>query len=298
MSDLTRRAKPTAAAAASASGANGTGEDGNGRGHSAPSVSFPLWLTRKFFGVNTLESTLKVPLFWAVNLITFFNILNGAMALVAAATGDIESACWLLVLSWTIDCTDGPLARTFKVGSDFGGLFDTIGDFTSFILTPFVIYVRLIAGPDTDLVKDIYFNPSWDRILPLLPGLLYFFTGSVRCCRCIKIEPKYLGTNERRFAGLISNHASQVLGMTIVYSIQNNLGWHTDPQILGALAVVLSVLMISTVSFCDVMKGSNGYVVVAWIVTLSLTYLSFLRIHPEVILALHAFHALVGCWLY
>ena len=72
--------------------------------------------------------------FVIVNTFTGFNLLIGVLALIAAASGAITTAAWGLLLCVLLDGCDGPLARRWRVATDFGAQLDSLADMTSFII--------------------------------------------------------------------------------------------------------------------------------------------------------------------
>lgn len=73
------------------------------------------------------------------NLFTALALLAGFYAVVKAYEGEIEVACWSIVLAAILDMLDGRVARLINAQSEFGAQFDSLSDVICFGIAPAVV---------------------------------------------------------------------------------------------------------------------------------------------------------------
>ena len=90
---------------------------------------------------------------WLIHLYTASGILWGLLALVAIFEGRFLSAYLWMAAAAIIDCTDGPLARRFRVAESVpqidGCMLDNIVDYLTWTFVPIVLLLQSdwLAGP-------------------------------------------------------------------------------------------------------------------------------------------------------
>jgi len=74
--------------------------------------------------------------------VTLGNILGGLASMVAATEGNLDWACYWMIIAWIFDSVDGLVARLTGGGNKFGEVFDNVADLVAYSLAPsFVIYL-------------------------------------------------------------------------------------------------------------------------------------------------------------
>lgn len=98
---------------------------------------------------NTMNKLIKqIP-----NFITSGNLLCGSFSIVAAFSGRLDIAAWLIILGSVFDFFDGMVARLLKAQSPIGKELDSLADLISFGLAPAVIIFHLLlnSNPSTSI---------------------------------------------------------------------------------------------------------------------------------------------------
>jgi CDP-diacylglycerol--serine O-phosphatidyltransferase len=83
------------------------------------------------------------------SLFTVGNMLCGFAAVLYAIHGQLERACWLILLAALLDGLDGRIARLTSSSSEFGREYDSLADVVSFGIAPAVLVYQwgfLVAG--------------------------------------------------------------------------------------------------------------------------------------------------------
>jgi CDP-diacylglycerol---serine O-phosphatidyltransferase len=176
---------------------------------------------------------------------SFFTILNmfsGFMSVLASADHDFISAAWLIVLAAIFDTLDGVMARLTRSSSEFGVELDSLSDLVSFGVAPsFMMYkVGLHAlGP-----------------IGTLSSAMVMVFGGLRLAR---FNVQLVGFDKDYFKGLpIPSSAITISSFIFVFFDANAGGLSAQAApFLPALAVVLSLLMVSTVRYDTLPKFSR-----------------------------------------
>lgn len=162
--------------------------------------------------------------FLIVNCFTGINLLLGLVAVIAAASGSLELAAALVLLSTVFDGCDGPLARRWQVASAFGAHFDSLADMTSFIVAGGALAYFWLDPAETSL-------PS---LIVVAVSSAYVLAGAIRLARFNTIPPQ-----TGYFQGMPTTVTAAI--------VASNLLIHpalADKWIVG-LILLLSVLMVS-----------------------------------------------------
>jgi CDP-diacylglycerol--serine O-phosphatidyltransferase len=86
------------------------------------------------------------------NIVTFFNIAAGVMAIYFITHQDFFGAALFAWMAGAFDILDGKIARKYNLSTEFGVQLDSFGDFLSFVIVPVMfIYFGVIDG------KEIHF---------------------------------------------------------------------------------------------------------------------------------------------
>jgi len=87
------------------------------------------------------------------NLVTFFNIASGIMAIYFLTHGEFFGAALFAWLGGAFDIIDGKIARKYQLSTEFGIQLDSFADFLSFVIVPSMfIYFSVIDG------KELFLN--------------------------------------------------------------------------------------------------------------------------------------------
>lgn len=87
------------------------------------------------------------------NLVTFFNIASGIMAIYFLTHGEFFGAALFAWLGGAFDIIDGKIARKYQLSTEFGVQLDSYADFLSFVIVPAMfIYFGVIDG------KELFLN--------------------------------------------------------------------------------------------------------------------------------------------
>ena len=70
------------------------------------------------------------------DFVTLGNILGGIGSMIASLEGDVDWACYLMLIAWVFDSLDGPVARATGGGNRFGEVFDNVADLVAYSLAP------------------------------------------------------------------------------------------------------------------------------------------------------------------
>jgi CDP-diacylglycerol--serine O-phosphatidyltransferase len=70
------------------------------------------------------------------NLVTFFNITAGIMAIYFITHGEFMGAALFAWLGGAFDILDGKIARKYNLSTEFGVQLDSFADFLSFVIVP------------------------------------------------------------------------------------------------------------------------------------------------------------------
>jgi len=83
---------------------------------------------------------------WAVHFYTSAGAVTGIIALDLIARGDFRNALFVMAVALFVDSTDGPLARSLKVGARLpffdGALLDNVVDYLTYVAIPVFFMLR------------------------------------------------------------------------------------------------------------------------------------------------------------
>jgi len=91
------------------------------------------------------------------NIVTFFNIAAGIMAIYFITHGEFFGAALFAWLAGAFDILDGKIARKYNLSTEFGVQLDSFGDFLSFVIVPVMfIYFGVIDGKELDTLNTTF----------------------------------------------------------------------------------------------------------------------------------------------
>jgi len=109
------------------------------------------------------------------NLLTCCNAFFGAISIVFAFRGFLETAALLIFAAAIFDFLDGFLARLLKVKSTIGADLDSLSDVISFGLAPATIFYLWMDFCFTNLMPELQFFPL--TILPYFAFIIVPFSA-------------------------------------------------------------------------------------------------------------------------
>lgn len=104
------------------------------------------------------------------NLVTFFNIASGIMAIYFLTHGEFFGAALFAWLGGAFDIIDGKIARKYQLSTEFGIQLDSFADFLSFVIVPSMfIYFGVIDG------KELFLNTPI-----IIAAFVYYIISGLR----------------------------------------------------------------------------------------------------------------------
>lgn len=167
------------------------------------------------------------------SLFTILNMFCGLMSIIYTGQGAYVLAAWFIILAALFDALDGLMARITRSASAFGIEFDSLSDVISFGAAPaFLVYAVHLQTLET--------------IGVLLSSLLLVF-GAMRLAR---FNVQLVGFDKEYFVGLPIPSSAVTLASFILMFYDNESGLNSVArQILPAMIVILSLLMVSRVKY-------------------------------------------------
>ena len=168
------------------------------------------------------------------NIVTFFNIAAGILAIYFITHGEFFGAALFAWIAGAFDIIDGKIARKFNLSTEFGVQLDSFGDFLSFVIVP-VMFI-FFAVIDT---KEIHFlNTAFVAF-----AFIYYIISGLR---------RLIQFNINTDAGSVSKHFTGVptpLGAILLWIVY--LGWIYElipnENIVLALMIIIGYLLNSKV---------------------------------------------------
>lgn len=175
---------------------------------------------------------------------TVANIFCGFYSIVAALTGDYDSAAKAIGWAWVCDVFDGRIARLMNATSDFGLQLDSLADVISFGIAPAILL--MVWG----------FQPLEQFGLGWIAAFVYLICGAMRLARFnIQVQ------NLKHFVGLPIPSGGTLIA-AIVHFSPDPISSHLAAVLMAALVFLLAFLMISTIrhpslKFLNLAKGRS-----------------------------------------
>ncbi|MGH7496956.1 MAG: CDP-diacylglycerol--serine O-phosphatidyltransferase [bacterium] len=167
----------------------------------------------------------------APNLMTVFNLFLGFLAVISAFKGNFNTGAWLVLVAAICDYLDGKIARATTSFSKFGIEFDSLADVVSFGVAPaMLIYCAQLREHEP---------------IGLVASFLPLAAGAIRLAR---FNSSLSGFDRHNYTGMPIPTAAGIICSYIIFSHEV---WEEMrlPALSIALAVVVSVLMVSTIEF-------------------------------------------------
>lgn len=165
------------------------------------------------------------------NTITSMNLLCGALGVIFAFKGSLDTAFYLMLAGAACDFCDGLAARLLKAYSPMGKELDSLADLITFGFLPAVMLYKCM---------DIYHPGEWFCYVPLIIALF----SALRLAK-FNIDER----QSDNFIGLATPACAMICGSFAViahFDINNVVGVFTESTwMIPAASVVLSFLLVS-----------------------------------------------------
>jgi len=182
------------------------------------------------------------------------NIFCGFYSVVSAVRGDLQLACWLIVVAGVLDFIDGKVALFSHTESRFGIELDSLADLVSFGIAPGVIMYEFFLKDRGDW--------SW------LVSFLFVLCSALRLAR-FNVETK--GVEKTKFKGLPTPMAAAAVISFVPFSKTAHfqaLFYDVNyDRFLVFLLLALAGLMVSNVEYpaaprftLRTIKGAAGFI--------------------------------------
>jgi CDP-diacylglycerol--serine O-phosphatidyltransferase len=200
------------------------------------------------------------------SLFTTGNLFLGFWAIIRTTNGQYHQAAPLIGGAIVLDMLDGRIARLTGTTSEFGGELDSLADVISFGVAPALLAYRWGFGPIARV--------GW------LVAFLFLVCGTLRLAR---FNVQKHAVDGRYFVGLpIPAAAAQVAAL--IYFMSQPLLERFQSMLAGAVVVVLSFLMVSTLRYQSFknfdLRRRRSYINVLFI---AMTFL-LIALHPQLML--------------
>jgi CDP-diacylglycerol--serine O-phosphatidyltransferase len=167
------------------------------------------------------------------NTITSMNLLCGALGVIAAFKGWMDTAFYLMLAGAVCDFCDGLAARLLKAYSPMGKELDSLADLITFGLLPSVMLYKCM---------DFYHETEWFCYIPLI--IVVF--SALRLAK-FNVDER----QSENFLGLATPACALICGSFAYISqfdLNNIVGVFTESTwLIPACSVVLSLLLVSEI---------------------------------------------------
>jgi CDP-diacylglycerol--serine O-phosphatidyltransferase len=219
------------------------------------------------------------------NLLTTGNLFAGFYAILAAASGNFQHACFAVVVAAVFDGVDGRVARMTGTTSAFGVQYDSLADLVSFGMAPaLVMYHWSLISLRLD--GPVYGKLGWAG------AFLYMACAALRLAR---FNTQVGVVDKRWFIGLNSPSSAGLMVGFIWSMIEFDF---TGPElrfVALAVAVTCALLMVSRFRYTSFKGSKDQERVPFWVLGMIVGVLVALVIDtPRVLFALAALYAISG----
>ena len=175
--------------------------------------------------------------------ITSMNLLCGILGVILALKGAVAPAFILMILAAVFDFLDGLAARLLNACSGLGKELDSLADLVSFGVLPSVMLFETMFKS----------TRSWFIFIPLLIAIMSAF-------RLAKFN---LDTRQgESFLGLPTRASAMICGYLAYFAAVHPSSllaqWCSGPVLIPALAVILSILLVSEIPMFSMKFHSHG----------------------------------------
>ncbi len=198
----------------------------------------------------SLEAIRRRPVNVLASVMTTMNLYCGMLSIFASIGQEFQSAAYFILAAIIFDVLDGSVARMTKSTSEFGKELDSLCDLVSFGVAPGIL-VFCAYLPDTAWLPDAPDHGSIVGKTGSFMALIYVICTALRLARF----NTYQSDHRDSFTGLPSPAAGAAVAAFVLFL------FYLEPRLddyklgsfayyaLGPLAVIMSLLMVSTVRY-------------------------------------------------
>ena len=212
------------------------------------------------------------------NTITSMNLLCGALGVIFAFKGWLDTAFYLMLAGAVCDFCDGLAARLLKAYSPMGKELDSLADLITFGFLPSIMLYKCM---------DFYHPGEWFYYLPLI--IVVF--SALRLAK-FNIDER----QSENFIGLATPACAMICGSFAVISyldINNIVGIFTESTwMIPASAAVLSFLLVSEIPMFSMKFKKDSAPNIKWM-RISFIAVSVIALAATLILGQHFSHAVL-----
>ena len=216
------------------------------------------------------------------NTITSMNLLCGALGVISAFNGDLETAFYLMLAGAVCDFCDGLAARLLNAYSPMGKELDSLADLITFGFLPSIMLYKCM---------DIYHPGQWYCYVPLI--IVVF--SALRLAK-FNVDDR----QSENFIGLATPACAMICGsFTIVahLDIYNIAGAMTESTwMIPVASVILSLLLVSGIPMFSMKFKKGAAADVKWM-RISFLAVSIVAFAATLILGQHFSHAVLFIFL-
>ncbi len=173
------------------------------------------------------------------NLVTFFNIIAGIMAMYFLTHNQFFGAALFAWLGGAFDILDGKIARKYQLSTEFGVQLDSFADFLSFVIVPAMfIYFGVIDG------KELFLNTPFIAF-----AFIYYIISGLRRLIQFNINAD-AGEVENYFVGIPTPLGAILLWLVYIgwtFNIYPTLFEITPEYIVLSLMIFIGYMLNSKV---------------------------------------------------
>ena len=175
------------------------------------------------------------------NAITCMNLFCGCLAIYFSFHGNLVNAAYMVGLAAVLDFMDGMLARLLRAYSEIGKQLDSLADMVSFGVVPGVVMFHLIEKALEGESTFLGLNPS---VFPFIAFVITIFSA-------LRLAKFNIDTRQTTsFIGM-PTPACSIFVCSLPLILANDgfgvSGLILNPYLLGALALLLSYLLIAEI---------------------------------------------------
>ena len=210
------------------------------------------------------------------------NLLCGALGVIAAFKGSLDTAFYLMIAGAVCDFCDGFAARLLKAYSPMGKELDSLADLITFGFLPSIMLYKCM---------DIYHPGEWYCYLPLV--IVIF--SALRLAK-FNIDER----QSENFIGLATPACAMICGSFAViahYDINNIVGMFTESTwMIPAGSVILSLLLVSNLPMFSMKFKKDAPADLKW-TRIAFLAVSVIAFAVTLILGQHFSHAVLFIFL-
>ena len=216
------------------------------------------------------------------NSITSLNLLCGALGVISAFNGDLETAFYLMLAGAVCDFCDGLAARLLNAYSPMGKELDSLADLITFGFLPSIMLYKCM---------DIYHPEQWYCYVPLI--IVVF--SALRLAK-FNVDDR----QSENFIGLATPACAMICGsFTIVahLDIYNIAGAMTESTwMIPTASVILSLLLVSGIPMFSMKFKKGASADLKWM-RISFIGISIVAFAATLLLGQHFSHAVLFIFL-